>query len=51
MTLHEPRSAAHAWRCPRPDCRACRAGYPSQAAAARAEARHHATAHPARSAA
>ncbi len=48
MTIHAPRSAAHAWYCPR--CRTCKAGYPSESAAIRAEARHTEKAHPARKA-
>lgn len=41
MTTDNPRG----WRCPR--CGRCRAGYPSESAATRAE-QHHARSHPTR---
>ena len=49
MTIHEPGSPTHAWRCTVPGCtgpRSCGAGYPSQSAAAHAETRHTDKTHP-----
>ena len=43
MTIHEPHSPSHGWRCD--TCGTCRAGYPSATAAARAEHHHTAAAH------
>lgn len=48
MTLHEPRSACHGWRCEVPTCNSPRSrgtGYPSESAAIRAENRHIQQAH------
>lgn len=50
MTIHEPRSAAYAWRCERPGCPGCGAGYACDRAAAAAERHHIHQAHPTRKA-
>lgn len=51
MTIHAPNSPSYAFRCTTPGCRCVRAGYPSQSAAAHAEAHHIEQAHPTRKAA
>jgi|GEM_PF-4952732 len=43
MTIHAANTNTHSWRCPA--CGTCKAGYPSQSAAHRAETRHADTAH------